>query len=128
MIKAKTVKAIFQGELSLNFGRLDHRQQEVTNRERLFTFPDPLSRKVVGHRKDAAEIIGWMPPLRGKPGVVKVQPAHHRADVESGLNRIQFVTGAWNPRATLHRGSGNDWPEHFDAGRVIERQQPAAKR
>ena len=69
-----------------------------------------------------------MPPLRGKPGVVKVEPAHHRADVESGLDRIQFVRGARNSRATLHRGSGNDRTEHFDAGRVVERQQPAAKR
>ena len=69
-----------------------------------------------------------MPPLRGKPGIVKVEPAHHRADVESGLDWVQFVRGAWNPGATLHRGSRNDRTEHFDAGRVIERQQPAAKR
>ena len=57
MIKANTVKPIFQCQHSLNFVRLDHRKQEVTNRERLFTFPDPLARKVISHRKDAAEVI-----------------------------------------------------------------------
>src|SRR5271165_4322853 len=128
MIKAKTVKAIFQSDHSLNFVRLDHRKQDVTNRERLFTFPDPLARKIIRYRKDAAEVIGWMPPLRSKPGVVVVEPAHHRTDVESGLDWVQLVRGARNPRATLHRGSGNDRTEHFDAGRVIEGQQPAAKR
>jgi len=128
MIKATTVKAIFQRKHSLNFVGLDHRQQEVTNRKRLFTFSDPLARKVIGHRKEAAEVIGRMPPFRGKPGVVIVEPAHHCTDVESGLNGVQFVRGARNPRATLHCGPGNDRTEHFDAGRVIERQQPAAKR
>ena len=35
-----------------------------------------------------------MPPLRGKPRVVEVQPANHRADVESRLHRIKLKTRA----------------------------------
>src|ERR1700731_3165250 len=128
MIKAKTVKAIFQRKHTLNFMCLDHREQQVTNRNRILTFADPFARKVISNCEDTAEVIGRVTPLRRKPGVVKVEPAHHRADIKSGSDRVQLVRGAGNPRTAPHRGSGYDGAEHLDASRIIECEQPAAER
>src|SRR5688572_14353512 len=69
-----------------------------------------------------------MAPLRGKPGVVEVQPADHRADVEGGVHRVELELGARHARAIRHRGALDDRAEQLVAGRVFERLEAAAQR
>ena len=54
---------------------------------------DGVARQPVGRHQDAAEIVGRMPPFRGEPRVVEIEPADHRADVERGLHRDRAGSG-----------------------------------
>ncbi len=128
MIQPDTVKAVLKRKHALNFVGLDHAEQQVTHRDRPLTVVDSLARQVVGNCKETADVVRRVAPLRGKPGVVKVEPAHHRTNIEGGLNRVQLVRGAGNARTALHRGPGDDGAEHLDAGRIIEREKATAER
>ena len=53
------------------------------------------SAKVIGQSQDAAQIIRWMTPFGGEPGIVKVEPTNHSADIKRGVNRFELPIGAW---------------------------------
>ena len=128
VIKPYAIETIFQREDALDFVRLNQGEQDLAHRERRFAFARCVSAEVIGDGKDAAEIIGGMTPLRSEPGIVEVEPAHHRADIEGGLNRIKFIASARNARALFrHRGSRHEGAEQLGAGGIGEREQGAAE-
>jgi hypothetical protein len=88
MVESHTIETVLECEDSLDLVRLDHRTEHLTHRCYLLAMSSILASHIVRDRKDGAEIIGRVPPLRREPGVVEVQPTNHRADVEGGHDRI----------------------------------------
>ena len=127
MIQADTVKTVFQGEDTLDLMGLDHAVEDVCDGQRVFPRGAILQAEIVGDGKNAAEIIGRMSPFGGQPGVVEVQPAHQRADIECRLHRVQPVVGAGHPRPVRHFGSGHHRPQHLCAGGKFERHHSAGQ-
>ena len=69
-----------------------------------------------------------MAPFGREPGVVEVQPADHRADIERRLHRIELELRAGNARPVRHDGAGNDRAEQLGAGRIGQRLEAAPQR
>ncbi len=69
-----------------------------------------------------------MAPLGGKPGIVKIEPADHRANVKGCLYRIELKLGARHACAVGHHRAWHDWPKQFFTGRVFQRFQTTAER
>src|SRR3569832_438142 len=69
-----------------------------------------------------------MTPLSGKPGVVEVQPTDHRADVEGGLNRVQFIRGSRYASATGHHCARDNRAHELRAGGVLQCLKAARER
>ena len=104
VVQPDAVEAVFQREDALDFVRLDHGHEHVAHRQRFAP-----AREVVRHGEDRTEVVGRVAPLGGEPGVVEVEPAHRRADVEGGLDRVQFKGSSRDPRADPGQGrAGHD--------------------
>jgi len=71
---------------------------------------------------------GWPHSAASQPGVVEIQPAHHCADVEGGLHRVQHVVRARHARSVDHADARHQWTEQLAAGREGQRFQAAAQR
>jgi len=69
-----------------------------------------------------------MSPLRRQPGVIEVEPANHRANVERSLHRIKLVPCARNARAMRINGPLHNRPQQLGACRILQRLQTAAQR
>ncbi len=82
----------------------------------------------LGERQNAAEVVRRMAPFRGQPGVVEVEPADHRADVERRLHRIELKLRPRNPRAVGDDGARDDRAEELGARRIRQRFQAAPER
>src|SRR5690606_5981686 len=107
VVEPDPVEAVFQRKDALDFMRLNHGNENVADRQRLVSFGNRETGKVIGNGEDAAEVVRWVAPFGSKPSVVEVEPTDHRADVEGGLDRLQFKRGAGNAGATQrHGGSG----------------------
>ncbi|CAG9196978.1 hypothetical protein BCAR13_120040 [Paraburkholderia caribensis] len=128
MIEADLVERVFERDAALNFVRLDHGDQDVFHRERLFAVGDGGAREPVGRRENAAEVIGRMAPFGREPGVVEVEPADHGADVERGLHRVQLERRARHPGAVRDDRAGHDRSHQLGAGRVGQGFESAAER
>ena len=128
MVQADFVEGVFERQTALDLMGLDHGGQDVEHPQGRLAVGDCRPRQPVGHRQDAAEVVRRMPPLGRQPGVVEVEPADHRADVERRLHGIQLVRSAGNLGAVGDDRSGNDRSEQLGAGRVLQCLQPAAKR
>ncbi|OIQ66585.1 hypothetical protein GALL_518450 [mine drainage metagenome] len=68
-----------------------------------------------------------MPPFRRQPGVVEVQPADHRPDIERRLYRVELELRSRDLRAVGNDGARHDRAEQLGAGRVLQRFQSAAQ-
>ena len=128
MIEPDLVEGVFERDTALNFVRLDHGDQHVFHRQRRFARCDGTAREPVGRRQNPAEVIRRMAPFGGQPGVVEVEPADHRADVEGGLNRVQLERRARHLRAVGDDRARHDRSHQLGAGRVGERLESAAER
>ncbi len=95
--------------------RLDHAGQHVADRHGFAG-----ARQIIGNGENAAKIVRWVAPLRRQPGVVEIQPANHRTDVECGIDGIEFVSRAGNARAVGERRPGNDRAHQFGASRIFQ--------
>ena len=69
---------------------------------------------------------GWPHSAASQVSLI-VEPANHRADIESGMYRIELPSGAGNPRAVGQQRAGNDRPEMFRAFGITQREQAAAQ-
>ncbi len=110
VVEADFIEAVFQREAALDFMRFDHRREHVLNRERLPADRHCVTRQPIGGRENAAQVVGRMPPFRGQPGVVEIQPADHRADIERGLHRIELERRSGHLGAIGHDGAGTTGP------------------
>ena len=128
VIEPHLVEGIFQRDAALDFVGLDHAGEHIFHGERFLARSDGVARQPVCRGENAAEVIRWVTPLRGEPGVVEIQPADHRTDVEGGLYRIELELRAGDFRAVGHHGAGDDGPYELGAGRVFEGLKPAAQR
>ena|SRR5699024_2300463 len=68
-----------------------------------------------------------MAPLRRQPGIVKIEPANHRADVKCRLDGIELELGSGDAHTVRYNGAGDNWPQQFFTGRVFESFQTAAE-
>ena len=70
-----------------------------------------------------------MTPFRRQPGIVEVEPAHHRADVKGRSDRIELVGSTGNPCArTGHCRTRDNRSKQLGAGRVVQGEQAATER
>ena len=99
-----------------------HRQQRLRDRGH------GVAREPVGRGEDAAQVVGRMAPFGGEPGVVEIEPADHRADVEGGLDRVELELGARHLGAVRHDRARHDRAEQLGAGGILERLEAAAER
>ena len=125
MIEADLVEGIFERQAALYLVGLDHRRQHVAHGQR---WSCAAAGEPVGNGENAAEVVRRVAPLGGQPGVVEVEPANHRANVEGGLHRVELKGGARNLGAVGHDGSRHDRAQQFGAGRIFERLETAAQR
>ena len=88
---------------------------------------DGCPRQPIRRGKDAAQVIGGMSPFGREPGVVEIQPADHRADVERRMDGIELKLRARHSCAMRDDGSRNDGTEQLRAGRILQRFQSAAE-
>ncbi|MNI30814.1 hypothetical protein D3C73_846730 [compost metagenome] len=128
VVQADLVEGILQRDAALDFMRLDHAGQHVTHGQRGLAGGDSRARQPIGRGQDAAQIVGRVPPFGGQPGVVEIQPADHRADVERGLHGVKLERRAGHLGAVWHHGAGHDRPQQLLARRVFQRFQAAAQR
>ena len=128
VIEPDAVEAVLERDHTLDLVRLDHRDQHVLHHERRLARGDRGPRQPVGGGEDAPEIVGRMPPFGGEPGVVEVEPADHRADVERRLHGIQLVRGARHLRAVGNDGAGHDRSHQLGACGVGQRLEAATQR
>jgi hypothetical protein len=84
----------------------------VAHRERRLPLAQ-RAREPVGVRENAAEIVGRMTPLGREPGVVEIEPADDRPDVEGGLYRVELELRARHLRAVRDDGPGTTGPSSF---------------
>src|SRR3989442_10823746 len=70
MIQTDAIKAIFQRQDSLDFVRLDHRRENVSNCKTTVKPSRPADE--VRQSQNASEIVGRMSPLGRQPGIVEV--------------------------------------------------------
>ena len=115
MVEPHSVKAIFQGEYSLNFISPNGGVEYVIEGD-FFSIPV----QVICHRKDCTEVIRRVTPFRGQPCVVEVQPTNQRPNVKSGADGIKPLTGSWCRGSFLHLSSRNYRPDQLDTGFVAE--------
>ncbi|MCY1393451.1 hypothetical protein D9M71_83470 [compost metagenome] len=115
VIQADAVEGVLQGHHALYLVGLDHGfQHQAHGQRRLAPGQAPLG-QMIGHGKDAAQIVGGVRPFGRQPGVVEVQPADHRAQVPGGLHRVHPVGGARHPRALGHLGAFHQRSEQLGA-------------
>jgi hypothetical protein len=130
VIEPHAIETVFEREDALDFVRLDHRDENVAHGITQFQISDfgfRISTQVIRHGKDRAEVVRRMPPLGGEPGVIEIQPADERADIERCRYGIEDVFGSRHPDAVWHDGSGHERSEQFSAGGIFQREQAAAQ-
>ncbi len=128
VVQAHLVEAVLERDAALDLVRLDHRGEDIAHGERRAARGHVVARNPVGDREDAAQVVRRVAPFGREPGVVEVEPADHRADVECRLDRIELVGGPGHLRAVGHRRARNDRPQELGARRVLERLEAAAER
>src|SRR2546430_1185701 len=69
-----------------------------------------------------------MAPFGGEPGVVEIEPADRRADVERRLHRIELELRARYFGAVGNDRTRDDRSEQLGAGRIRQRFEPATER
>src|SRR5437667_5469445 len=124
MIKSYAIEADFERQDALYFVSLNHGGQQVGYG---VTAIRRCPADEVGYGEKRAEVIGGMSPFGCEPGVVEIQPADKRADVERGGHRVQFELRTRDAAAVRHDGSWHGGAEQFCACRIIQRQQAAAE-
>ena len=128
VIEADAIEARAQREHALNLVRLDHRGEHVADRERSHAGATPAAAQIVRDREYRAEVVRRMSPLGREPGVVEVEPADHRADVERRGDRIELEARARHARSARQLSPGHERPEQLRARGVVEREDSAAER
>ena len=123
VIQTDAVVAILQRQDALNLMGLDHRLQDVGDRERFLSGAG----EIIGQGEDAAQVVRRMAPLGGEPGIVIVEPANHRADIKRGVHGLQLPIGARHAGAVSQRRAGNDRTEMLGAFGKTQREQAAAQ-
>src|SRR5712671_617583 len=123
MIETDAVEAVLEREHALDLVGLDHRGEDVADGE-----GRAVARKPVRDRENSTEVVRGVAPLGGVPGIVEIEPADRRADVEGRLHRIQLEARAGDAGAVLNDGARGERPEELGAGGVLQRLQAAAER
>ena len=84
-----------------------------------------VERLPVGDGENGSEVVGGVAPFGGEPGVVVVEPAHHGADVEGGMDGIQAVGRAGDAGAIGKFSAFDDGAEEGPAFGILEGEQAA---
>ncbi|MNS52769.1 hypothetical protein D3C72_854950 [compost metagenome] len=128
VVQADPVEGVLQRQHALDLVRLDHRQQHVVHGRWWASQRSRIAAEPVGYGEDAPQVVRGVAPFGGQPGVVEIQPADHRADVERGLHGVKLERRAGHLGAVWHHGAGHDRPQQLLARRVFQRFQAAAQR
>ena len=128
VVQTDAVERILQRVHALNFMRLDRPGQGVAHGQALAAVALGLAAEVVADGQNRAEIVGGMAPFRSQPGVVEVKPAHQRADIEGGLDRVQLERRARDARAAGQFRARHQRTEVLHATLELHRQHRAGQR
>ncbi len=87
MVKPDTVEGVFQRDAALNFMGFDHPRSIPVFTMVSGALPAATARCVTASQPspEYRRVVGRMAPLGGKPGIVKIEPADHRANVKRKL-------------------------------------------
>ena len=127
MIEPDAIEAVLKRENALYLVRLDHGREHVRDSKRRPPFGSATATQPVRDGQDRTEVVGRMTPLGRKPGVVEIEPADDRADVEGRRHRIEFIVRTRNTRAAREPGTGHDRSEQLCACGVVQRQHATAQ-
>ena len=127
MVQADLVEGVFERNHALDFVRLDDGGEHRAHGERRLAGGHGVAAEPVGRGQNAAQVVAGMAPLRRQPGVIEVQPANQRADVEGRLHRVKLKLGARNLGAVGNHRALDDGAEQLAGSRVFERFQAAAQ-
>lgn len=94
MVQSHAIEGVQHSKLTLDLMRLYHSFQYIAHSQRL-----AIASKVVGHRKNGAQVIGGVSPFCCEEAVIEVQPTNLRANVEGSSNRINLIIRSWYFRA-----------------------------
>ena len=128
VVEAAAVEGVLERQHALDLVRLDQGGEQVAHGGRRAAFEHGATRQVIAHGQDGTEVVGRMAPLRGQPGVIEVEPADQRADVEGGLHGVEFERGAGHARAAGHRGARHHGPQPAHAGGKLQCLEGAGER
>ncbi|MNC17041.1 hypothetical protein D3C75_649060 [compost metagenome] len=128
VVQADPVEGVLQRQHALDLVRLDHRQQHVVHGRWWASQRSRIAAEPVGYGEDAPQVVRGVAPFGGQPGVIEIQPAHHRTDVEGRLHRIEYEVGAGDTRAIGHADARHQRTQQLAAGGEGQRLQPAAQR
>ncbi len=127
VIQTDLVERVFQRDTTLNFVRLNHAGQHGLHAQGLLARSHGIARQPISSGQNAAQIVGRMTPFGSQPGVIEVQPANHRADIEGSLNRIQLELRAGHFRAIRYHSAGHHGAKQLGASGIFQRFQAAAQ-
>ena len=127
MIQPYPVKRVLKGKYTLNFMGQDHGLKNGLHGQWRLAIGNAFLRKMVGNRKNGAEIIGGVAPFGRQPGIVVIQPADDTAYVPGGFHRVQAVWSARHPGAVGNDRAFHQRAQVFGAFRKTQRQQTAAQ-
>ncbi|MNZ85598.1 hypothetical protein D3C78_1043940 [compost metagenome] len=128
MVQANTIEGILQGDHPLDFVGHDHGLKHCAHAQGWLSIGHTFLRKMIGHGKDATEVIRGVPPFGGQPGVVVVEPTDGTTDVPGSLDRVQAVAGARHSCAMWHHRALHQRPQVLGALREAQCQQAATQR
>ena len=91
----------------------DHGFKHILHGQWRFAFRYPFLGKVVSHRKNAPQVVGWVAPFGSKPGIVVVQPADDATNIPGGFHRIQPERRSRNSGTVRNDSTLDQWAEVF---------------
>ena len=113
VVQADPIEAVLQRQHALDLVGLDHGGQHVAHGQRRLAARHAAAADEIGHGEDGAQVVGRMAPLGGQPGIVEVEPAHQRADVEGGLLRVEHERRAGHAAPCGTMVPGTSGPSSF---------------
>ena len=128
MVESHAIEAVLQREHALDLVRLDHCGEHVAYAEGRPALHDRSACEIVRYGKNAAQVIRRVTPLGRQPGVVEIEPADHRSDVECRLHGVELERGSRYARSASHRRARHHRPEQLRACGILQRLKAAGER
>ncbi len=122
------MKEFSSASTPLNFVGFDHGHQHIAHGERCLALGHATTGEPVGGGENTAQIVGWVTPLGGQPGVVVIEPADDGTDVPGRLDGVEAELGTGHPGTMGHDSTGYDGAKVLGALGEAQGQEATAER